>query len=111
MLTNPLSAFPKEWLVTVELKQGGGRDARGNPLPPTPVTVEGCLFADRASEDPVDRSDLTEDAGVLYMPPSAPLPASTDSVVVPGRGTYAVDGKPKQWPFGHEVPLVGDHRG
>lgn len=101
--------FPAEWLATVTLIRGGGRDARGNPLPSTELELEGCLLAARSTSEPVDRSDLTEAKGVLYRRRTFTF-LSTDRVRVPqgsllSAGVWAVDGEPSTWPAGVEVPL------
>jgi len=106
---SPLRGVPKSWLTDVTVIRGGGRDAKGNPLPTVELQVSRCLIAPRATADPVDRSDVTDNTAVLYRGPGFTF-LSTDRVRVPdGRpmaGVWAVEGRPGEWPFGTEVGLV-----
>lgn len=99
-----------EHRTTVVVLRGGGRDNRGNPKPVERLTVTECLPAARATEDPVDRGDLTQSAGVLYRRRLDFDFLDTDKVEIPegtwlSAGVWAVDGDPKRWPSGWEVPL------
>ena len=103
--------FPAEWLVEVVALRGGGRDSRGNPLPVEEVPVADCLVGSRATMDPLSRGDLTTADGILYrdLEPGVEF-FSTDRIRVPegawlAAGVWAVDGEPKRWPLGWEVPL------
>ena len=101
--------FPKSWLTTVTVLRGGGRDAKGNPIAPMEIEVSGCLIAPRATTEPVDRSAVASQTAVLYRDPGFEfLPA--DRIRVPNgarmRGTWSVDGRPGEWPYGSEVWLV-----
>ena len=106
---NPLGMFPKSWLVTVTVLRGGGRDAKGNPLPTQEIQVSGCLIGSRATADPVDRSDVVDGKAVLYRGPGFRFLAA-DRIRVPDgammAGEWSVDGRPGEWPFGSEVGLV-----
>lgn len=106
---NPLKMFPKSWLTDVTVLRGGGRDAKGNPLPVTELHVTACLIGPRATSDPVDRSDLVDSKAVLYRAPGFTF-LSTDRIRVPhGKrmaGEWSVEGRPGEWPFGSEVGLV-----
>lgn len=90
--------------------RGGGKDPKGNPLPVVEIPVtEKCAYAPRATEDPVDRSEVTSATGVFYCDPGFSfLPA--DRIRIPagsrGAGTWMVDGRPKDWPYGWEIGLV-----
>ena len=106
-MTNPLDSFPDEWLVTARIYRSAGKDDRGNPLPSSSALVTGCLYAPRATSDPVDRADITTSEAVLYAPGGTTV-KSTDRIVIP-QGTFAVDGNPSVWPFGVEIPLRSDH--
>ena len=104
-----VSRFPRSWRVDVTVLRGGGRDAKGNPLPGQEIPVTGCIVAPRATSDPLDRSDVTASTAVLYRDPGFTfLPA--DRIKVPAgkrmAGTWAVDGRPGEWPHGWEVGLV-----
>lgn len=103
--------FPAEWLTDVTVVRGGGRDSRGNPLPTTELPVTDCLVGARATMDPLSRGDLTTADGILYrdLEPGVEF-RPTDQVRVPegawlAAGVWAVDGEPKRWPLGWEVPL------
>lgn len=106
---SPLKMFPKSWLTAVTVIRGGGRDAKGNPLPTVEIEVTGCLIAPRAASDPVDRSDLVDNNAVLYRGPGFTF-LSTDRIrVAHGQrmaGEWSVEGRPGEWPFGSEVGLV-----
>lgn len=104
-----LRMFPKSWLVDVVVLRGGGRDAKGNPLPVSEIPVTGCLVAPRATADPVDRSDVTDGKAVLYRDPGFRFLPS-DRIRIPDgslmAGQWSVDGRPGEWPYGSEVGLV-----
>ena len=106
---SPLKGIPKSWLVEVDVLRGGGRDAKGNPLPTVEINVTGCLIGPRATSDPVDRSDLVDSKAVMYRGPGFTF-LSTDRIRVPHgarmAGMWAVEGRPGEWPFGSEVGLV-----
>lgn len=102
-----VSRFPEEWRCTVAVSRGG-RDAKGNPLPAEPHDVEDCLVGWRSTEDPVDRSDLTDDTAVLYHDGPVDI-RDGDLFDVPDgpwpSGKFQTDGTVKRWPMGVEVPL------
>lgn len=96
--------------TTVVVLRGGGRDHRGNLLPVEEHEVEECLPAPRSTEEPLDRSDLTQAKGVLYRRRHDFTFYSTDQIRVPEGtwltpGVWAVEGEPSHWPAGWEVPL------
>lgn len=101
--------FPKSWRTDVVVLRGGGRDAKGNPLPSIEVPVKDCLIGPRATEEPLDRSDVTSATAVLYRDPGFTF-RPADRVRVPEgsrmAGLWAVDGRPGEWPHGVEVGLV-----
>ncbi|WP_155854330.1 hypothetical protein [Arthrobacter sp. MA-N2] len=101
--------FPKQWRTDVVVLRGGGRDAKGNPLPSFEIPVTDCIIAPRATAEPLDRSDVVDSKAVLYRDPGFTfLPA--DRVRVPEgarmAGTWSVEGRPGEWPYGSEVGLV-----
>lgn len=101
--------FPKSWLTSVTVLRGGGKDAKGNPLPVTEIVVSGCLLAPRATADPLDRSDVVSSTAVLYRDPGFTfMPNDRIRVPVGSRmtGLWSVDGRPGEWPHGSEVGLV-----
>lgn len=106
---SPLRMVPKSWLTDVIVLRGGGRDAKGNPLPITELPVSGCLIGARSTADPVDRSDVVDGKAVLYRGPGFRF-LSTDRIRVPSgalmAGEWSVEGRPGEWPFGSEVGLV-----
>lgn len=101
--------FLKSWRVDVTVIRGGGRDAKGNPLPSQEIPLHNCIIAPRATADPVDRSDVTSSTAVLYRDPGFTFLPS-DRIRVPDgarmAGLWAVDGRPGEWPDGWEVGLV-----
>jgi hypothetical protein len=101
--------FPKSWLTTVTVLRGGGKDAKGNPLPTQEIVVSGCLLAPRATADPLDRSDVVSSTAVLYRDPGFTF-LPKDQIRVPQgsrmAGLWSVDGRPGEWPHGSEVGLV-----
>ena len=103
-----VSRFPTTWRTTVTVTRQG-RDQKGNPLPPTSHTVADCMAGWRATTDPVDRADLTSDDAVLYVDDPLADIAEGDRISVPAgpwaSGVWFVDGSPKRWPLGLEVPL------
>jgi hypothetical protein len=105
----PTNGLPKSWLTDVTVLRGGGRDAKGNPLPTVELTVTGCVIAPRATADPVDRADIVDSKAVLYRGPGFTF-YSTDRIrIATGKrmaGEWSVDGRPSEWPFGSEVGLV-----
>lgn len=107
--TGVVSRFPKKWRVDVVVIRGGGRDAKGNPLPSYEIPVADCVVAPRSTVDPIDRSDVVDGNGVLYRDPGFTF-LSTDRIRVPGgalmAGEWAVEGRPGEWPMGVEVGLV-----
>lgn len=99
--------FP-DWVTDVEV-QSSGRDANGNPVGGPPKTISDALVAPRATDEPLDRTDLTATTAVLYDTAPEVVILSTSRIVVPAghrmAGTWAVDGDPGPWPLGRETPL------
>lgn len=103
---NIVSRFPAFWRVDVTVIRGGGRDDRGDPLPVVELPVAGCLVGPRSTSEPVDRADLVDASAVLYRDPQPSFVfLSTDRVRTPDGVEWMVDGDPKVWPMGVEVPL------
>lgn len=106
-----VSMFPKSWRTDVVVIRGGGRDAKGNPLPTQDIPVTNCIIAPRATSEPLDHSDLVDSKAVLYRDPDPDFAfRPTDRVRVPAGarmpGDWSVDGIPGEWPYGDEVGLV-----
>lgn len=107
---SPLAMLPASWRTSVVVLRGGGRDAKGNPLPVQEIAVDDCLMAARATAEPVDRSEAVDSRAVLYHAPEDGLVfLAADRIRVPDgarmAGTWTVDGRPGEWPFGWEVGL------
>jgi hypothetical protein len=107
---SPLAMFPKSWRTPVTVLRGGGRDAKGNPLPSQEITVDDCLIAPRATSEPLDRTNGFDSTAVLYHDPEPGLVflASDRIRVPPGArmaGEWSVKGRPGEWPYGWEVGL------
>lgn len=104
-----VSRFPKAWRTDVVVLRGGGRDAKGNPLAPSELPVTDCVIAPRATSDPLDRADVVSSTAVLYRDPGFTFLPS-DRIRVPAgklmAGTWNVDGRAGEWPYGSEVGLV-----
>lgn len=109
-MISPLSMFPKSWRTSVVVQRGGGRDAKGNPLPVQEITVEDCLIAPRGTAEPLDKSDVVDSFAVLYRAPQDGLVfLAADRIMVPEgarmAGSWTVQGRPGEWPYGWEVGL------
>ena len=109
-MISPLSMFPKSWRTGVTVLRGGGRDAKGNPLPAQEIPVADCLIAPRSTAEPLDRSDVVDSTAVLYHSPEDGLVfLAADRIKVPEgarmAGTWSVVGRPGEWPYGWEVGL------
>ncbi|MBT8162798.1 MULTISPECIES: hypothetical protein [Arthrobacter] len=100
--------FPKAWRTDVVVLRGGGRDAKGNPLPTSEIPVTDCLVGPRATAEPLDRSDVVDSTAALYRDNGFTF-LSTDRVRVPEgtrmAGEWSIDGLPGEWPYGVEVGL------
>lgn len=104
-----VSMFPKAWRTDVVVLRGGGRDSKGNPLPTQELPVTDCIIGPRATAEPLDHSDVVDSKAVLYREPGFTfLPADRIRVPEGARmpGTWSVEGRPGEWPFGSEVGLV-----
>lgn len=112
---NILARFPRSWRTDVVLLRGGGRDPKGNPRPVQEIPRHGVLIGPRSTAEPTDRSDVTDNKAVLYDGDAAFRYESTDMVRVPAgsrmAGTWSVDGRPSEWPYGSEVGLTGNGPG
>jgi len=103
--------FPKAWRVDVIVLRGGGRDAKGNPMPPEEIQLVDCLVGPRMSVDPRTASDVPDSDVYLYRNPDPDFRfQSTDRIRIPAgkrmAGDWAVNGRPAEWPIGVEVGLV-----
>ena len=106
-----VSSFPESWRTPVVVLRGGGRDAKGNPIPFSEIPVEDCIVAPRATSEPADRSDVVTSTAALYRDPDASFRfLAKDRIRVPQTallpGDWAVDGLPGEWPLGIELKLV-----
>ena len=102
-----VSSFPASWRTSVTVLRGGGRDDRGDPLPVTELPVADCLVGPRATSEPIDRADLVSADAVLYRDPDPEFSfLSTDRIRTPDGVEWSIEGAPKVWPQGVEVPLT-----
>lgn len=75
-----------------------GTDADGNDTyTAVNTSVPGCLFAPGPSAEVLGDQDTVTDQPTLYAPAGTPV-EPVDAVIVPGFGTYEVDGSPDGWP-------------
>ena len=105
-----VSNFPASWRTSVTVLRGGGRDDRGDPLPVTELPVETCIVGPRSSGEPMERGDVVSFELSIYRDPDPSFRfLSTDRIVVPDTalnpGTYEVEGKPREFPLGVEIPI------
>ncbi|WP_138443523.1 hypothetical protein [Sinomonas susongensis] len=105
-----VSRFPKSWRTDIVVLRGGGRDAKGNPLPVQEIPVTDCLLAPRGTAEPLDRTNGFDSSAVLYHDPDPGLVfLASDRIKVPEgarmAGTWSVTGRPGEWPHGWEVGL------
>lgn len=102
--------FPKSWLTTVTVLRGGGRDSKGNPLPTQEIELTKCIVGPKDSIELSGPSGVASSTAVLYRDPGF-LFQQTDRIRVPAgnrmAGTWSVDGRPSEWPYGSEVALKG----
>ncbi|MBG6083241.1 hypothetical protein [Zhihengliuella flava] len=107
---SPAGRLPDAWKSPVTVLRSGGRDDKGNPLEDQEIPRGRLLVAPRATNDPVDRSDVADVTAVLYDEDTTFRYYSTDRIRIdaPNRmaGTWQVDGRPGEWPAGSEVGLV-----
>lgn len=104
---SPLNFLPKSWKTDALIIRNGGRDNKGNPKPDTEIPITGFLIAPRATSDPVDQSDVVAATVVGYHASFGFQ--STDRIRIPAgkrmAGDWSIDGLPKEWPHGSELPL------
>lgn len=105
-----VSHFPASWLTSVTVLRDGGRDPKGNPLPATEIPLDRCLIGPRSTGESVAGSSLTSSDMSIYRdldPTFRFQPA--DRIRVPAgalnAGEWSVDGRPKEFPLGVEVPV------
>lgn len=102
-------AADRDFSTAVEVRRGGGRDARGNPKEVEALPVEQCQVTPLDASDPrLDRSDVPEGTALLYY--DGPFVfLSTDRIIVPTShpmaGEWQVDGTPWPWPGTVELKL------
>lgn len=105
-------AFPADWLTDVVVLRGGGRDAKGNPLPSEEIPVTDCLIGPRNTSEE-DGSMVVSSEMALYRDPDPNFRFhSNDRIRVPDdarmAGMWAVDGRPMEYPLGVHVPIRSD---
>lgn len=107
---NILSRFPRSWRTSVTVLRSGGRDPKGNPRPEVEILRLNVLVGARSTAEPLEYSDVVDDKAVLYDGDISFRYLSTDRVRVPAgsrmAGTWSVDGRPGEWPYGSEVGLA-----
>ena len=83
---------------TVILVRSLARDNYGDPGfgNPTSTAIDGVLVAPGASTEAAGSAGTVTTTWELYLPPSAPVPAPTDQMVVRGRRCEVV-GAPQVW--------------
>ena len=100
--------FPKSWRSDATVVRSGGRDSKGNPLPDTELPITDVLIAPRATNDPLDRSDVLTSENVVYHNSFVFLP--TDKLRIPAgnrmAGLWRVDGRTEEWPMGTVTSVV-----
>lgn len=75
-----------------------GVDADGNDeYTPTPLVVPGCVYAPGGSTETLGNQDTVVTQPTLYVPAGTVL-GVIDQAVIPGVGTFDVDGDPQDWP-------------
>lgn len=105
-----VSRFPASWRTNITVLRGGGRDSNGNPRPVVEIPLAGCLIGPRSTGESGIQSDVTSSEMSLYRDPDPVFKfLSTDRILVPdgalNAGEWVVDGRPKEFPLGIEVPL------
>lgn len=98
------------WTTPVTVHRGGGRDARGNPKPETLIPVPFLLIGWRSTSDPIDRGEVTSDFAIAYDEADQLDWNGADRIEIQADyagpvGMWQVDGQPKRWPLGWEIPL------
>ncbi|MGM7776133.1 hypothetical protein ACSVHC_08960 [Arthrobacter sp. KNU-44] len=105
-----VSMFPKSWRTDVVVLRGGGRDAKGNPLPVQELPATGCLIGDQHSADGVGFTDVVDHDAVLFRDPGFEFHA-TDRIRTPNTslmpGNWQIVGRPFTYPLGTVVRLKG----
>lgn len=105
-----VAKYPAAWRTEVIVIRGGGRDDRGNPRPVEEIPLADCLIGPRSTADAGGTSDLTSSDMSLYRDPDPAFKFQpTDRIRVPAgaanAGDWSVDGRPKEFPLGVEVPV------
>lgn len=105
-----VSSLPASWRTSVTVIRGGGRDHMGNPVPASEVVLADCVVGPRSSGEPMVQGDVVASGLSVYRDPDPAFRfLSTDKIVVPegalNAGTFEVDGRPREFPLGVEVPI------
>lgn len=107
----PRFPFPPEWFTTVTVQRRGPRDRYGKAGKLEEHTVERCLLAPGGTVGPPVQSGAVQSSPTLYRHEGEePFEFTKDDIIIAPSdswmpGTWLVDGRPKRWPFGWEVPL------
>lgn len=105
-----VSGFPEEWRTDVTVLRSGGRDPKGNPLPPAEIVVLNCLIGPRSTGEPVPGANLTSTQMSIYRDPDPAFKFQPgDRIRVPegalNSGEWSIDGRSKEFPLGTETPV------
>jgi len=100
-----VKSFPPEWLETVTVLRGGGRNKDGTIRPPEEIVLPGVLFAPNSTGEPFDGSEQATATPALYFEPADFVFVSTDRIRRANGVVFAVEGDPEVWPMGGVLPL------
>lgn len=108
-MRSPFDRLPKSWKVPATVVRSGGRDRWGYLQPEQEFPRPAVLIGKGATVEDNGASSLVETTLSLYDPDPDFEYLHTDRIVIAegyrNAGTWAVNGKPFQWPYGSEVPL------
>ena len=106
---SPFNRLPASWKVPATVVRGGGRDDWGELQPTEEIARPAVLIGKGTTVEANAASSLVDTSLSLYDGDPTFEYQATDRIVIPegyrNAGTWAVSGKPFQWPFGSEVPL------
>lgn len=95
--------------VDVIVRESGGYDERGNPLPETTRAIGPCAVSPGTTDDVVNRATGAIADYVVYAPAGTQIePTARITLPDPWGGTWQVVGVPKPWvnPFSNWAPGV-----
>jgi hypothetical protein len=109
-MRSPFDRLPASWKVPATVIRGGGRDDWGELEPEERIDrPKGVLIGKGTTVEANAASSLVDTTLSLYDGDPSFEYRATDKIEVPegsrNAGTWAVSGKPFQWPYGSEVPL------